>query len=68
MNFEDTRNYCVKIDKAQKDLSFEPIKTIDYGIREIKKLLEEHRIRDIDNPRYTNQMYLSMFNSHINPA
>jgi hypothetical protein len=28
---------------------------------EIKKLLQENRIKDINNPRYTNQKFLEIF-------
>jgi hypothetical protein len=24
-----------------------------------------HRLKDIDNPRYTNQKFLSLYNTHI---
>ncbi len=34
------------------------------GIEEIKELLDSCRLKDADNPRYTNQTYLSMFNTH----
>jgi hypothetical protein len=31
---------------------------------EIKALLEDNRIKDINNPAYSNQAYLQMFNTH----
>lgn len=65
MKFQDTRNYRVSSEKAKKVLGFNPIRTVDEGIEEVKLLLEEGRIRDVDNPRYTNQKFLSMFNRHI---
>ena len=43
---------------------FKSLLTIDDGVDEIKELLESHRLKDVDNPRYTNQAYLSMFNTH----
>jgi len=58
MKFEDLRNYRVNSIKALKDLKFKPKFTLKYGIQEMKKILEEKRIKDIDNPRYTNQIYL----------
>ena len=63
--FEDARNYQVSSEKAKKTWGFRPELSIDDGIREIKELLDDNRIRDIDNPRYTNQLYLSMFNTHL---
>jgi nucleoside-diphosphate-sugar epimerase len=64
MMFQDTRNYRVSIEKAQKILGFKSLYSIDDGIEEIKELLESSRLKDTDNPRYTNQTFLSMFNTH----
>ncbi len=64
-NFEDTRNYRVSTEKATKELGFQPIYSIDDGIEEIRSLLESHRLKDISNPRYTNQKFLSLYNTHI---
>lgn len=63
--FEDTRNYRASSEKAQAILGFKPDHSIDEGIEEIKSLLESRRLRDVDNPRYTNQSFLSMYNTHI---
>ncbi|MGD0793992.1 MAG: SDR family oxidoreductase [Dehalococcoidales bacterium] len=63
--FEDTRNYRVSSDKAKKVLGFNPTRSIDEGIEEIKFLLDCGRLKDTDNPRYTNQKFLSMFNTHL---
>ena len=63
--FEDTRNYRVSSDKAKTVLGFEPVYSIDKGIEEIKSLVESRRLKDVDNPRYTNQTFLSMYNTHI---
>lgn len=65
MKFQDTRNYRANSKKAENLLKFNPQLTVEDGILEIKKLLEEHRIGDIDNPRFTNQLYLSAFNTHL---
>jgi nucleoside-diphosphate-sugar epimerase len=62
--FQDTRNYRVSSDKAKHELGFSPTRSIDEGIEEVKSLLETSRLRDVDNPRYTNQKYLSLFNTH----
>jgi nucleoside-diphosphate-sugar epimerase len=64
IKFEDSRNYRVSSEKAQKILNFKSSYLIDDGIEEIKELLESKRLKDIDNPRYTNQKYLSVFNTH----
>jgi len=64
MKFQDARNYRVSGEKAQKVLGFKAVYSIDDGIDEIKELLESHRLKDVDNPRYTNQTFLSMFNTH----
>jgi nucleoside-diphosphate-sugar epimerase len=64
MKFQDARNYRVSNEKAQKIMGFKSIYSIDDGIEEIKELLDSHRLRDVDNPRYTNQTYLSMFSTH----
>ena len=64
MKFEDTRNYRVKIDKAKKLLKFAPKLEIEDGIKELKKVLEEGRIRDFSSPRFTNETYLSKFKTH----
>ncbi len=64
MKFQDARNYRVSSEKAQKVLGFKSIYSIDDGIEDIKELLDSRRLKDVDNPRYTNQTYLSMFNTH----
>lgn len=64
MKFQDTRNYRVSSEKAQGQLAFRPTTSIDDGIEEIKELLDTRRLKDVDNPRYTNQTFLSMFNPH----
>lgn len=62
--FEDSRNYRANSDKAIAAFSFHPRLAAVDGIKEVKKLLEEHRIKDLNHPRYTNQGYLAMFNTH----
>jgi len=63
--FEDTRNYRVSSDKAKNTLGFNPTHSIDSGIEEIKSLLDQGRLRDTENPRYTNQKFLSLSNTHL---
>ena len=62
IKFQDARNYKVKSTKALNELSFKAIYDLKYGILELKKLLFEKRIKNFNDPRYTNQKYLEMFN------
>jgi nucleoside-diphosphate-sugar epimerase len=63
--FEDTRNYRVSSDPARTILGFNPTHSINEGIEELRSLLESGRLRDVDNPRYTNQKFLSIANTHL---
>jgi nucleoside-diphosphate-sugar epimerase len=64
MKFQDARNYRVSSAKAQQVLGFAPSCSIDQGIEDVKYLLTTNRLKDVGNPRYTNQTFLSMFNTH----
>lgn len=64
MKFQDARNYRVSSDKAREIFGFCPTHSIDEGMEELKTLLDSRRLSDVDNPRYTNQAFLSMFNTH----
>lgn len=65
VKFQDTRNYRVSSEKAVAELGFRPHRSIDQGIEEVKELLVAGRIRDVENPRYTNQAFLTAFNTHV---
>lgn len=65
MPFQDTRNYRVSGEKAQSVLGFKALSSIDDGIEEVKELLETGRLKDVSNPRYTNQGFLSTYNTHL---
>jgi nucleoside-diphosphate-sugar epimerase len=65
VQFQDTRNYRVSSEKAARELGFKAERSIDQGIEEVKGLLDSFRIRDVDNPRYTNQAFLMAFNTHL---
>ena len=65
IKFQDARNYKVKNDKAYKELSFKAKYDLKYGISELKKLLKEKRIKNFNDPRYTNQKYLEIFKESI---
>lgn len=55
--FEDTRNYRVNSDKA-RELGFDPIYTPQMGIKELANVIKTGRIKDLNNPRYSNQGFL----------
>ncbi len=59
MEFEDARNYRVSSDKIRTELGWRPKYSIDDGIIEIKELIETKRLKDVMNPRYTNQAFLT---------
>jgi nucleoside-diphosphate-sugar epimerase len=61
----DARDYRVDSEKAHVELGFKPECSIDQGIQEVKELLDDQRIRDLESPRYTNQTFLSMFTTHL---
>lgn len=61
LEIKDLRDYKVDNSKAKKELNFNPKKSLEYGILEIKKLMHEKRIKDINHPRYTNQKFLEVF-------
>lgn len=65
MPFQDTRNYRVSGEKAQSVLGFKALSSIDDGIEEVKELLVTGRLKDVNNPRYTNQGFLSTHNTHL---
>ncbi len=64
MKFEDLRNYQVSSQKARKTFGFKPKLSSTDGIKEVKQLLEEKRIKDLNNSKYTNEGHLAMFNTH----
>ncbi|HMG04545.1 MAG TPA: hypothetical protein VK581_03740, partial [Chthoniobacterales bacterium] len=55
---QDARNYSVSSDKARRDFGFTPRYAPEDGITEIKRLVEEGRIRDISSPRFSNTDFL----------
>lgn len=57
--FEDHRNYRVSSLKAAKELRFYPRRRINDGINEIKRLLDEGRLRNPDDSRYANDRFLA---------
>lgn len=66
--FQDNRNYRVSSDKVKRELGFAPALTINDAIKEIKKLLEEGRIKNSFLSRFSNYLYLkSLIEEHSNP-
>ncbi len=65
MKFQDSRNYQADGTKLRKDFKFRPKYSVEYGVNEIKKLILEKRIIDINDPRYTNQKFLELFKSKL---
>lgn len=59
MAFQDLRNYRVSSDKIISELNWKPVCSIDDGIIEIKELIETGRLKDVSNPRYANQAFLT---------
>lgn len=62
--FEDSRNYKASRQKADDTFMFDPQHTVWEGIEELKELLQQGRIKDLNNPRYTNQAYLEVFHAN----
>jgi nucleoside-diphosphate-sugar epimerase len=58
IRFQDARNYRVSSDKAARDLGFAPRLRLEDGIREIKALVQQGRIRDLSSPRFSNTDFL----------
>ncbi|MDO8581259.1 MAG: NAD(P)-dependent oxidoreductase [bacterium] len=57
-HFQDNRNYRVSSEKVKRDLGFSLSYTVEDGIQELKKLLEEERIKDSFIRRFSNYLYL----------
>jgi len=56
--FQDTRNYRVSSEKAVSNLGFTPKYSIDYGIDQLKELIETRRIKNTNSDRYSNYNFL----------
>ena len=65
IKFQDARNYRVDGSKLKKDFNFKPKYSVEDGIEEVKKLILEKRIKDVNEPRYTNQKFLEIFKSKL---
>lgn len=66
--FQDNRNYRVSSQKAKEELGFMPGLTVDDGIKEIKSLLEEGRIKNSFITRFSNYLFLKpLFDEYQSP-
>jgi nucleoside-diphosphate-sugar epimerase len=65
LKFQDARNYRVSGEKAKRELGFSPRCSIDDGIVEIKELVEQERLKDLNSLRYTNHSFLEKYQAHL---
>ena len=61
MSFEDARNYQVSSQKLLDETGFKASIELSNGVNEIYDLIFHNRIKDITDPRYSNQNFLQKF-------
>ena len=61
ISFEDARNYQVSSQKLKNDTGFQASIDLVKGIDEVYDLIFNNRIKDITDPRYSNQNFLQKF-------
>ena len=59
--FQDARNYQVSSDKLKLETGFEASIELSQGIEEMYNLISSNRIKDINDPRYSNQNFLQTY-------
>ena len=59
--FQDARNYQVSSDKLKDATGFQATVDLTQGINEMYELISSNRIKDINDPRYSNQSFLQTF-------
>ena len=59
--FQDARNYQVSSDKLKDVTGFEAAVNLSQGINEMHQLISSNRIKDINDPRYSNQNFLQTY-------
>ena len=59
--FQDARNYQVSSDKLKDVTGFEAAVDLSQGINEMHQLISSNRIKDINDPRYSNQNFLEKY-------
>ena len=58
MILQDNRDYRVSTKKIERDLRYKPRYTLDEGILELAGIIHSRRIKNYNNPRYHNAMFL----------
>lgn len=61
ISFQDARNYKVSCDRAKKIFNFNPQVSIDDGIKELKDLFSQQRIKNFDDLHFVNQSHLQNY-------
>ena len=59
--FQDARNYQVSSDKLKLETGFEASIELTQGVEEMYNLISSNRIKDINDPRYSNQNFLQTY-------
>ena len=59
--FQDARNYQVSSDKLKDATGFQATVDLTQGINEMYDLISSNRIKDINDPRYSNQNFLQKY-------
>ena len=59
--FQDARNYQVSSDKLKDATGFQATVELTQGINEMYELISSNRIKDINDPRYSNQNFLQKY-------
>ena len=59
--FQDARNYQVSSDKLKDVTGFEAAVDLTQGINEMHQLISSNRIKDINDPIYSNQNFLQTY-------
>ena len=59
--FQDARNYQVSSDKLKDATGFQATVNLTQGINEMYELISSNRIKDINDPRYSNQNFLQKY-------
>ena len=61
LEFQDARNYQVTSEKLHRETGFKAEVDLKVGIDEIYELISKNRIKDISDPRYSNQNFLNLY-------
>lgn len=60
LSFQDSRNYKVSINRAIQDLGFKAQYSVEDGITEVAAAVISGRIKNVNNPRYSNSEALKI--------